>query len=181
MPHTSPGADASGQQFRQVPQYIIAQLHPGADLPNVPHDALVRISGATHTATGSAKRPTTISPGSLIVMAAPKGTTAHGHEVPIIVGMVVDTSSKKGILVVAWYLPELARIENFRQGAKNMWICSGLGCPWTTWAWRQPASVTCQVPSLVLSQSWSVTSSLKKISHCHMMCSMPCGQTIPLT
>ena len=52
-------------------------------------------------------------------MAAPEGTTAHGHEVPIIVGMVVDTSSKKGILVVAWYLPELARMENFRGGAKK--------------------------------------------------------------
>ena len=94
-------------------------MDPGADLPNIPLNALVRIGGVTHTYTGSAMRSTIISPGSLIVMAAPNGMTTHGHEVPIIVGMVVDTSSKNGILAVAWYLPELARMENFRGGAKK--------------------------------------------------------------
>ena len=60
LPHTPPGADASGQQFRQVPQDIIAQMYPGADLPNIPLNALVRIGGVTHTYTGSAMRSTII-------------------------------------------------------------------------------------------------------------------------
>ena len=47
-------------------------------------------------------------------MAAPPGTKAHGQELPIVVGQVVDTSSKKGVLVVAWFLPQLARVVNFR-------------------------------------------------------------------
>ena len=36
LPHTPPRADASGQQFREVPQDIIAQLYPSADLPKSP-------------------------------------------------------------------------------------------------------------------------------------------------
>ena len=43
LPHTPPGADASGQQFRQVHQDIIAQIYPGADLPNISLNVLVRI------------------------------------------------------------------------------------------------------------------------------------------
>ena len=119
LPHTRPGACAPSSQCREFPQDIIAQLYPGADVPNLPHDALVRIDGVTHTAVGNVVRSNVLAPGSYIIMAAPHGTKAHGQELPIVVGQVVDTSSKKGVLVVAWYLPQLARMENFRGGQKK--------------------------------------------------------------
>ena len=118
LPHSRPGACAPGSQCREFPQDIIAQLYPGADVPNLPHDALVRIDGVTHTA-GHAIRSKVLGPGSYIIMAAPQGTTAHGQDLPIIVGQVVDASSKKGMMLVAWSLPQLARVENFRGGQKK--------------------------------------------------------------
>lgn len=119
LPHTRPGACAPSSQRREFPQDIIAQLYPSADVPNLPHEALVRIEGVTHTAAGASVRSNVLAPGSHIVMAAPHGTTAYGQELPIVVGQVVDTSSKKGVLVVAWFLPQLTRVENYRGGKKG--------------------------------------------------------------
>ena len=119
LAHARPGAYAPGTQVRDFPQDIIAQLFPGADVPSIPHEALVRIDTVTHTRAGAVMRSNTIGPGSLVVMAAPAGTMAHDHPLPIAVGMAVETSSKKGTLVVAWYVPNLARTENFRGGKKK--------------------------------------------------------------
>ena len=73
----------------------------------------------THKANGAVKRSDTVYPGSFVLIAAPEGTMAHGQILPIAVGMAVETSSKKGKLVVAWYLPEMGQVENFRGGGKN--------------------------------------------------------------
>ena len=129
LPHTRPGAYAPGSQRHEFPQDIVAQLYPGADVPNLPHDALVRIEGVTHNHAGNAIRSSVLAPGSHIVVAAPDGTTAHSQALPIVVGQVVDTSCKKGSLVVAWYLPELARVESFRGGRKKQ-VIDVFG-PWT--------------------------------------------------
>ena len=129
LPHARPEERAAGSQHHQFPHDFVAQMYPGADVPRLPHDALVRIEGLTHNCAGAAIRSTVLAPGSHIVIAAPGGTTAHGQALPIVVGQVVDTSCKKGSLVVAWYLPELARVENFRGGRKKM-VIDVFG-PWT--------------------------------------------------
>ena len=74
------------------PQDIVAQLYPGADIPGVPHEALVRIENVTHKANGAVKRSDTVYPGSFVLIAAPEGTMAHDQILPIAVGMAVDTS-----------------------------------------------------------------------------------------
>ena len=120
LPHAGPRAYAPGPQVGDFPQDVIAQMFPGGDVPNIPHENLVRIDNVTHTAAGAVMRPNTIYPGSLVVIAAPEGTIAHDLPVPIAVGMVVEASSTKDMLVVAWYVPALARTENYRGGKKRM-------------------------------------------------------------
>lgn len=120
LPHTRPGACAPGSHCREFPQDIIAHLYPGADVPNLPHDALVRIDGVTCTAAGTSIRSHVLAPGSYIIMAAPPGTTAHGQELPTVVGQVVDTSSNEGVLAVAWFLPQRARVDTYRGGQKQI-------------------------------------------------------------
>ena len=108
LPRSRPGTYAPGHEVNVFPQDIVAQLYPGADIPGAPHEALVRIENVTHKANGAVKRSDTVYPGSFVLIAAPEGTMAHGQILPIAVGMAVETSSKKGKLVVAWYLPEMA-------------------------------------------------------------------------
>ena len=122
---------AAGDPSREVrtfPQDIIAQLFPGADIPNLPHDSLVRIEGVTH-ANGRVMRPNTIYPGSLVLIRAPDDAMAHGQALQIAVGMVIDATPRRGDLPVAWYVPELSRMENFRGGSKKN-VLDVFG-PWT--------------------------------------------------
>lgn len=119
LPHARPEARVPGAQHHEFPQDILALLYPGADVPNLPHDALVRIEGVTHNSADAAIRSDVLAPGSNFVVAAPAGTEAHGQALPIMVGQVVDTSCKRGSLLVAWYLPHFARSENFRAGTKR--------------------------------------------------------------
>ena len=74
---------------------------PSADVPKIPHDALVRIDGVTHKASGAVKRSDTIYPGSLLLVAATSDAMAHGQALPILLGMAVDTSSRRGLITVA--------------------------------------------------------------------------------
>ena len=117
LPHRRPGTP--GEQHREFPQDIVAQLYPSADMHIPEQDALVRIEGLTHNAARDAIRSKVLVPGSNIVVAAPEGTRAHGHALPIAVGQVVDTSSRRGTVLVAWYLPQLASQANFRGGKKK--------------------------------------------------------------
>ena len=116
LPHVRPDPSP---QHREFPQDIIVQQFPGADVPSIPHDALVRIEGVTHTATGTAIRSDVLGPGSYIIMAVPSGTKVHGQALLIIVGQVVDASCKRGRLVVVWLLPELTQVVNYRGGHKK--------------------------------------------------------------
>ena len=96
----------------------MAQLYPSADVIELPHDAIVHIEGVTRTTADITFRSNVLVSGSRIVVAAPEGTTAHGEALPIVVGQVVDTSCKRGSFVMAWYLPELTRMEHVRGGRK---------------------------------------------------------------
>ena len=100
----------------------MAQLYPSADMHIPEQDALVRIEGLTHDAARDTIRSKVLVAGSNIVVAAPEGTRAHGHALPIMVGQVVDTSCRRGTLLVAWYLPQLAPQANFRGGQKKQII-----------------------------------------------------------
>merc|ERR1711938_78951 len=119
----------SGREIRTFPQGVIAQLFHGADIPNLPPDALVRIEGVTHNANGRVRRPDTIYPGSLVLIRAPDEAMAHGQALQIAVGMVIDATSRRGDLAVAWYVPELSRLEKFRSGCKKNVL--GVFGPWT--------------------------------------------------
>ena len=112
-------ADNPSREIRTFPQDVIAQLFHGADIPNLPPDALVRIEGVTHNANGRVRRPDTIYPGSLVLIRAPDDAMAHGQTLQIAVGMVIDATPRSGDLPVAWYVPELSRMENFRSGSKK--------------------------------------------------------------
>ena len=130
LPHTRPDATAPSSQRHEFPHDMIAQWYPGADVPKIANESLVRIEGLTHHYNGGpAIRSTVVVPGSNVLIAAPEGTTAHGQSLQILVGQVVDTSCKRGTLVVAWYLPDLARVENFRGGRKKQ-VIDVFG-PWT--------------------------------------------------
>lgn len=120
LPHTPPGAYVPDAQTRDFPQDIIAQLFPSADVPRIPSDSLVRVDNVTHASGGAVARSNIIGPGSLLVIAAPEGTVAHDRPLAILVGMAVETSCKRGSIVVVWYVPDLGRMENFRGGAKKM-------------------------------------------------------------
>ena len=90
------------------------------DLPNILHDALVHIEGLTHDSARAAVRSNMLIVGSLIVVAAPDGTRAHGQSLPIVVGQVLDTFHRNvDSLLVAWFLPQLARLVNYRGGQKR--------------------------------------------------------------
>ena len=122
LQHGRPGTDAPGAMVAKFPEDIIAQLFPSGDVPRIPADSLVRVEHVTHKpgAGGGALRSDLIVPGSLLLVSPPADSAvAHGHRLPIIVGMAVDTSCKKGTILVAWYVPELARAENYRGGAKK--------------------------------------------------------------
>ena len=79
----------------------------------------MRIEGLTHDSARAAVRSNVLAVGSHILVAAPDGAQAHGQALPIMVGHVMDTSCRKGSLLVAWYLPQLARQANFRGGQKK--------------------------------------------------------------
>jgi len=65
------------------------------------------------------------------------------------VGQVVDTSCKIGSLLVAWYLPQLARMENFRGGRKKQ-ILDVFG-PWSPVDEMSVEDLTkCRLPDPIL-------------------------------
>ena len=150
LPHRRPEARAPGEQIREFPQDIVAQLYPSADVPIVAHDALVRIEGLTHNSAQYAKRSNDLVVGSLIVVAAPDGTRAHGQSLPIVVGQVLDTFHRNvDSLLVAWFLPQLARLVNYRGGQKKQ-ILDVYG-PWVpAEEWDTAELTKCKLPSPVI-------------------------------
>ena len=122
LPHNRPEARPPGEQHREFPQDIVTQLYPSADVPRLPQDALVRIEGITHTPAQYAVRSNELHIGSHVIAAAPAGTKAHNQALPFVVSQVVDTSRDRNTLLVAWYVPQLARQVNFRGGPKKLII-----------------------------------------------------------
>ena len=119
LPRTRPAQPDQTREIRAFPHDFVAQMYPSADVPKLPHDALVRIDGVTHNASGAVKRCDTIYPGSLLLVAATSDAMVHGQALPILLGMAVHTSSRRDLITVAWLLPELGQIENYRGGGKK--------------------------------------------------------------
>ena len=60
-----------------LPHDIVSALYPNADGPSIPAASLVRIDGVTHKANGQRLQSDFITPGSLVIIAAPQGTQAR--------------------------------------------------------------------------------------------------------
>ena len=104
------------------PSDIITHLFPGADIPSIPTNALVKIDGLTHTPGGRAIRSNVIHPGSPMVIRVPQETLVHNQAAPFLVAVAVETGSRQARaqqVVVVWYLPRMAPAETFRQGNKG--------------------------------------------------------------
>ena len=114
LPRTRPAQPDQTREIRAFPHDFVAQMYPSADVPKLPHDALVRIDGVTHNASGAVKRCDTIYPGSLLLVAATSDAMVHGQALPILLGMAVDTSSRRDLITAAWLLPELSSKKNHR-------------------------------------------------------------------
>ena len=129
-----PAERASGPTPQSsLPMDAITQLFPGADIPAVPAEALLKIQGITHTKKDEVIRSNIIRPGSFLLIRVPRGTVVHGLPAPFLVGVAVETGSSKtrdGNVIVVWYVPSLAPTETFRSGAKEK-ILDMFG-PWTT-------------------------------------------------
>ena len=108
-------------------------MFPGADIPAIPTDALLKIEGVTHTKNDAAIRSNIIRPGSFLLVRVSQDTIVHNLPVAFLIGVAVETgssiSSDKRVVVV-WYVPSLAPAETFRSGAKKK-ILDVFG-PWTT-------------------------------------------------
>jgi len=140
----APGAEVQGllQALRQLPgkrpeetssrpsfpDDIITQLFPSADIPPIPADSLVRVDNITHRPSGQAMRSNVIFPGSTLVVKVPASTIVHGSAVQFLCAVALETSRRQEEaeqIVVGWYLPSLARAENFRPSATETleWVC----------------------------------------------------------
>ncbi len=104
-----------------LPQDHLSQLFPGSDVPPIPVDSLLRVEGVTHVR-GKRVKSDLIVPGSLLVVRVPEGTQVHGHPVPFLVAVAMQTPSlhtASDKLLVAWWLPSLSKAETFRAGKKR--------------------------------------------------------------
>ena len=98
----------------------ITQLFPGADIPPIPAENLMKIDGITHTAGGLPIRSNVIHPGSLLLVRVPEDTHVQGTPVKFLVAVAVETNARMARdqhTVVVWYVPDKAPVENFRGGA----------------------------------------------------------------
>ncbi len=75
-----------------LPSDIITQLFPGADIPPIPAESLLKIEGITHTPGGNTIRSNIIYPGSTLVVRVPADTLVHNQAVPFLVAVAVETS-----------------------------------------------------------------------------------------
>ena len=119
LPHLRPqGPRAPGN----LQSDTITQLFPGADIPPIPAENLVRIDGITHTANGRVIRSNVIVPGSFLLVRVSDDTIVHGTPLGFLVAVAVETNarlSRDHQTVVVWYVPGMTPVENFRQGKKR--------------------------------------------------------------
>ena len=152
MPHARPeGPRAPGS----LQSDTITQLFPGADIPPIPAENLVRIDGVTHAPGGRPIRSNSIHPGSLLLVRVPENTHVQDTPVKFLVAEAMETSARlvrDQQTVVVWYVPGLAPIENFRGGTKKK-VLDIFG-PWTSYhALTVPEIKKCSLPQPVVALS----------------------------
>ncbi len=128
LPHARPQGP---RKLGGLQNDAITQLFPGSDIPSIPAENLVRIDGITHTVGGRRIRSNVIYPGSLLVVRVPEDTKVQGLPVRFLVAVAVETNARmsQNVIVVVWYVPGTAPVENLRGGAKKK-ILDIFG-PWT--------------------------------------------------
>ena len=103
----------------------ICLMYPGADVPRIPAEDLVRIAKVTHHADGEPlqEQRTTITHGSLVVTRVRPECNVRGHPIPFLVGRALDelpmdaVAGSRGFLV-AWFAPPVVKATTFRSGQK---------------------------------------------------------------
>ena len=119
LPHSRPQGPRAPGSFQND---TITQLFPGADIPSIPAENLVKIDGVTHTVGGRPIRSNVIYPGSLLLVRVPDDTQVHGTPVRFLVAVAMETNarmSRDQRTVVVWYVPDVAPVENFRGGGRK--------------------------------------------------------------
>ena len=96
-----------------------------------PHDALVRIEGLTHTATGACIRPNVLAQGSYIIVAGTNNTTAHDQELPMVFGpsrglLMRERHSGRGMVSAT------TSTSGTSMEVTKKTMCPGLGLQWAT-------------------------------------------------
>ena len=155
LPHARPeGPRAPGS----LQSDTITQLFPGADILPIPAENLVRIDGVTHAPPSAGGRPirsNLIHPGSLLLVRVPENTHVQDRPVKFLVAEAMETSARlvrDQQIVVVWYVPGLAPVENFRGGTKKK-ILDIFG-PWTSYqALTVPEIKKCSLPQPVVALS----------------------------
>ena len=124
LPHARPQGP---RETGSLQSDTITQLFPGADIPPIPAENLVRIDGITHTAAGRPIRSNVIHPGSLLLVRVPEDTQVQGTSVKFLVAVAMETSARMARgqhTVVVWYVPDVSPVENFRGGKKGRFSTS---------------------------------------------------------
>ena len=104
-----PEVDRSG--LEALPADSIVQLFPGADLPNVPVDALVHIDGV-----GGMSRPKVLIDASFVICKSTSLTKMNGTLLLFTLAQIVDCRHAHDDILVAWWLPPLSAKADFKGG-----------------------------------------------------------------
>jgi hypothetical protein len=111
----------------------ICLLFPGADVPRIPAEDLVRVEGLTHDKNREPIRRDagTIIHGSTVVVRATDDSTFRGFPMPFLVGQAIDELIQgDGKFLVAWFAPTIAAAETFKKGTKALTL--DIFGEWTT-------------------------------------------------
>ena len=131
-----------------MPPDAIVSLFPGADIPPLPPDNLIHITGVS-----PAPRPDILGPGSLVICLPDEPMIVHGQELPFCLAqhLVVDDSvTDDDSFLVQWGVPGLSREAVGGVGGRRKEVVDIFG-PWETFASLQVdrADKFCLPPILV--------------------------------
>ena len=121
MPARRPARASAPTGASSLPPDTLAQQFPGSDVPRQPAQTLVQIEGITHRQ-GERIKSNVIVPGSLLVLRGAAEAAVHGHKLPFLVGVALESSSKMATskkLLVSWMVPGRSKAETYRAGRKK--------------------------------------------------------------
>ena len=112
----------------EMPADMLVQLFPGADVPAMPADSLIHVSGVS-----LAPRADILGPGSLLICLPARPMIAYGQELPFCVAMHVvigeDDALDDDSFLVQWLVPGSARQVVSGVGGRKKEVVDIFG-PW---------------------------------------------------